>query len=323
MTTFLAESAEMNGPEAPRRIMVVAPPELTNVPAHYRPVTSAPVTTGIARVAYLHDDFGDPADGNLSPMFDKLISVRLSHPRIPRGSILAVLDLRIFLINLIFEDLDLNVPSTARSLEEDEVTERNTSGRELAKDPSQHWPGAISGNNRKLRSESQDRVIEAMSCRFRVQNVGTSKEAKYADVPHWPWRATLMACGAEGTAGESAGAGAASGGASAEVIQELGRDQTWASCLSSPHLHYTSRRRSSGRTEDVSGGGGTVAERLARSPPTKANRAQPPAGSPDFRKWEQCRTMPLVGGFSRGSPASPAPSFLRRSIFTSMTPIGC
>ncbi|KAJ8873455.1 hypothetical protein PR048_024272 [Dryococelus australis] len=45
--------------------------------------------------------------------------------------------------------------------------------------------------------------------------------------------------------------------------------------------------------------GATVAERLTRSPPTKANQAQSPAGSPDFRKWESCRTMPLVGGFSR------------------------
>ncbi|KAJ8868582.1 hypothetical protein PR048_030120 [Dryococelus australis] len=31
--------------------------------------------------------------------------------------------------------------------------------------------------------------------------------------------------------------------------------------------------------------GAAVAERLARSPPTKANRAQSPAGSPDLRKW--------------------------------------
>ncbi|KAJ8872518.1 hypothetical protein PR048_026124 [Dryococelus australis] len=68
--------------------------------------------------------------------------------------------------------------------------------------------------------------------------------------------------------------------------------------------------------------GATVAERLARSPPTKANRVHSPAGSPDFRKWESCRTMPLVGGFSRGSPVSPAPSFRRRSIFTSITLIG-
>ncbi|KAJ8872139.1 hypothetical protein PR048_025741 [Dryococelus australis] len=63
----------------------------------------------------------------------------------------------------------------------------------------------------------------------------------------------------------------------------------------------------------------TVAERLARSPPTKANRVQSSAGSPDFRKWESCRTMPLVGRFSRGSPVSPTPSFRRRSIFTSIT----
>ncbi|KAJ8882846.1 hypothetical protein PR048_014660 [Dryococelus australis] len=68
--------------------------------------------------------------------------------------------------------------------------------------------------------------------------------------------------------------------------------------------------------------GATVAERLARSPPTKANRVQSPAGSPDFRKWESCRTMPLVGRFSRGSPVSPTPSFRCCSIFTSITLIG-
>ncbi|KAJ8874590.1 hypothetical protein PR048_025456, partial [Dryococelus australis] len=49
----------------------------------------------------------------------------------------------------------------------------------------------------------------------------------------------------------------------------------------------------------------TVAERLASSPPTEANRAQSPAGSPHSRKWESFRTIPLVGGYSRGSPASP------------------
>ncbi|KAJ8869228.1 hypothetical protein PR048_030800 [Dryococelus australis] len=65
--------------------------------------------------------------------------------------------------------------------------------------------------------------------------------------------------------------------------------------------------------------GATVAERLACPPSTKVSRVQSPAGSPDFRKWESCRTMPLVDGFSRGSPASPAPSILRRSIFTSIT----
>ncbi|KAJ8870341.1 hypothetical protein PR048_029362 [Dryococelus australis] len=47
-----------------------------------------------------------------------------------------------------------------------------------------------------------------------------------------------------------------------------------------------------------------------------------PAGSLDFRKWESCRTMPLVGGFTRGSPVSPSPSFRRRSILTSITLIG-
>ncbi|KAJ8883817.1 hypothetical protein PR048_015672 [Dryococelus australis] len=38
--------------------------------------------------------------------------------------------------------------------------------------------------------------------------------------------------------------------------------------------------------------------------------------TPDFRKWESCRTIPLVGGFS------PPPKFPRRYIFTSITLIG-
>ncbi|KAJ8869724.1 hypothetical protein PR048_028719 [Dryococelus australis] len=66
--------------------------------------------------------------------------------------------------------------------------------------------------------------------------------------------------------------------------------------------------------------GATVAEQLARSPPTKANRVQSPAGSPDLRKWESCWTMSLVDGFSRGSPVSPVASFC--SIFASFTHIG-
>ncbi|KAJ8888065.1 hypothetical protein PR048_007551 [Dryococelus australis] len=64
----------------------------------------------------------------------------------------------------------------------------------------------------------------------------------------------------------------------------------------------------------------TVAEQLDCSPPTKANRVQSPAGSPDFRK---CRTIPLVGGFSRGSPVSrhsgAAPSALKTSLCRRLT----
>ncbi|KAJ8871085.1 hypothetical protein PR048_027389 [Dryococelus australis] len=55
-------------------------------------------------------------------------------------------------------------------------------------------------------------------------------------------------------------------------------------------------------------GGATVAERLVCSPPSKANRVQSPVGSPNFRNWGSCRTMPLVGGFSRGSPKEGRPS---------------
>ncbi|KAJ8882029.1 hypothetical protein PR048_018517 [Dryococelus australis] len=44
--------------------------------------------------------------------------------------------------------------------------------------------------------------------------------------------------------------------------------------------------------------------------------------TPEFRMWESCRTMPLGGGFSRGSLVSPALSFRRCSILTSITLIG-
>ncbi|KAJ8884905.1 hypothetical protein PR048_011101 [Dryococelus australis] len=62
--------------------------------------------------------------------------------------------------------------------------------------------------------------------------------------------------------------------------------------------------------------------RLARSPPTKANQVQSPAGSPDFCKWGLCWAMPLVSGFTLGSPVSPTPSFQYHSIFTSITLVG-
>ncbi|KAJ8890525.1 hypothetical protein PR048_010034 [Dryococelus australis] len=52
-----------------------------------------------------------------------------------------------------------------------------------------------------------------------------------------------------------------------------------------------------------------------------SNRVQSPAGSlPDFCKWESCRTMSLVSGFSRGSPVSPTLAIRRCSIITSFHP---
>ncbi|KAJ8869273.1 hypothetical protein PR048_030845 [Dryococelus australis] len=60
---------------------------------------------------------------------------------------------------------------------------------------------------------------------------------------------------------------------------------------------------------------------LDYSPLTLANRVTYPARTAlDFRMWELCRTMPLVGGFSRGSLVSPAPSFQRCSISASLYP---
>ncbi|KAJ8871681.1 hypothetical protein PR048_028008 [Dryococelus australis] len=61
-----------------------------------------------------------------------------------------------------------------------------------------------------------------------------------------------------------------------------------------------------------------VQVKLDFSPPTNVNWVQSSAGSlPDFRKWELFRTMPLVGGFSRGSPVSPTLAFRRCFILTS------
>ncbi|KAJ8895274.1 hypothetical protein PR048_000599 [Dryococelus australis] len=45
---------------------------------------------------------------------------------------------------------------------------------------------------------------------------------------------------------------------------------------------------------------GALHRQSARLSPTKVNRAQSPVGSPDFGKWESCRTMLLVGGISSG-----------------------
>ncbi|KAJ8893882.1 hypothetical protein PR048_006483 [Dryococelus australis] len=105
------------------------------------------------------------------------------------------------------------------------------------------------------------------------------------------------------------------------------------SCLNVKKLTYKGRQMNDHKTcrsvEGCSGsfGEGGVAGRAlpirmqlgTRCHLVLANRVQSPAGSPDFSKWESCRTMPLAGGFSRGSPVSPAPSFRRRSIFASIT----
>ncbi|KAJ8881629.1 hypothetical protein PR048_018115 [Dryococelus australis] len=44
--------------------------------------------------------------------------------------------------------------------------------------------------------------------------------------------------------------------------------------------------------------------------------------TPDFSIWDSCLTVPLVGGFSWGSPVSPVLSFRHCSILTSITFIG-
>ncbi|KAJ8891513.1 hypothetical protein PR048_004041 [Dryococelus australis] len=84
--------------------------------------------------------------------------------------------------------------------------------------------------------------------------------------------------------------------------------------------HYSHVRKSKGNlTGNLNRA--TVAERLACSSATKANRVQYPAGPlPEFHRWESCWTMPLVGGSSRRSPIPPPPGneFQRCSLTTSL-----
>ncbi|KAJ8884595.1 hypothetical protein PR048_016452 [Dryococelus australis] len=61
--------------------------------------------------------------------------------------------------------------------------------------------------------------------------------------------------------------------------------------------------------------GAAVAERVACQPPITANQAQSPAGTLlHFRMWKSCRTIALVGGFSRGSTFPPPLSPAKASI---------
>ncbi|KAJ8877245.1 hypothetical protein PR048_021699 [Dryococelus australis] len=66
-----------------------------------------------------------------------------------------------------------------------------------------------------------------------------------------------------------------------------------------------------------------VAERLACSLASHQGDTGSIPGrvTPDFRMWESCWTMPLVGGCSRGSPVSPAFLFRHCSILPSITHI--
>ncbi|KAJ8896539.1 hypothetical protein PR048_001883 [Dryococelus australis] len=68
-------------------------------------------------------------------------------------------------------------------------------------------------------------------------------------------------------------------------------------------------------------GGSMMVKWLEHSPPTFAYRARFPTVSlPDLRIWESCRTMPLVGGFSRVSPVSLALAFRCCSVLTTLHP---
>ncbi|KAJ8880014.1 hypothetical protein PR048_020636 [Dryococelus australis] len=80
-------------------------------------------------------------------------------------------------------------------------------------------------------------------------------------------------------------------------------------------LHRVTKKFSTPACLQTAAFGVTVTERLDCSPPTQAIRIQSLAGTlPDFRIWESCRTMPLLGGFSRGSPVPPPHFYILPSI---------
>ncbi|KAJ8898187.1 hypothetical protein PR048_003547 [Dryococelus australis] len=57
---------------------------------------------------------------------------------------------------------------------------------------------------------------------------------------------------------------------------------------------------------------------VVRLPASSHLNSPPPPG--DFRTWESCLTMPLIGGFSLGPPVSPALAFRRCFILASLRP---
>ncbi|KAJ8895429.1 hypothetical protein PR048_000761 [Dryococelus australis] len=80
-------------------------------------------------------------------------------------------------------------------------------------------------------------------------------------------------------------------------VTRTGKFVTLSANLAKPYHNY-------GRPLILAGA--AVAEWLACLPPIKANRVQSPAASlPIFCMWESWWTMPLVGGFYRGSPVTP------------------
>ncbi|KAJ8868896.1 hypothetical protein PR048_030437 [Dryococelus australis] len=85
--------------------------------------------------------------------------------------------------------------------------------------------------------------------------------------------------------------------------------------LPHPAISHQSCRQLHGLCHDEKTAAAVV-ERLNLSS-TKENQVQSPAGSLLYsRMWESCRTMPLVGGISRGSPVSSGLAFQRCSILT-------
>ncbi|KAJ8873403.1 hypothetical protein PR048_024219 [Dryococelus australis] len=96
----------------------------------------------------------------------------------------------------------------------------------------------------------------------------------------------------------------------------------WPRDLISPGASFSSKKLTS--PDGCSPGGQYIFQTAFGAATTRlisVNRIPLPAGSPqDFRMQESCRTMPLVGGFSRGSPVYQSLAFRRCSILTSLHP---
>ncbi|KAJ8867376.1 hypothetical protein PR048_031177 [Dryococelus australis] len=67
----------------------------------------------------------------------------------------------------------------------------------------------------------------------------------------------------------------------------------------------------------------SIGPRITRLPPRLTRLDSRRGCSPDFRTWGLCRTIPLFGGFSRGSPVSPRPLHSDAAPYsTRFTPVG-
>ncbi|KAJ8895220.1 hypothetical protein PR048_000545 [Dryococelus australis] len=87
-----------------------------------------------------------------------------------------------------------------------------------------------------------------------------------------------------------------------------------------PTESYEIRELGKGAISWKQWGRGCVVVRLLAFHPGEPGSIPDGIAPPVFALWESCQTMPLVGGFARGSPVSPAFPFRRCYLLTSLRP---